>query len=163
MDFSIEIQPLNPNWGIGNVFQQGSPQLWRAVIGQRCYECESSYRSFVGMCAFFIPAGRGGGGGDGWCLTCSRCHLSCRRYGSLCTCPWRGWGWTSQCWGRSRTGSCKTHIIQIFYYNIHLHKNLQKYIEMKTSTEFPECCLSDLCTLCSGVHVMQLIWELKWF
>lgn len=44
---------------------------------------------------------------DHQCLTCSRCRLSCRRYGSLCTCPWRGWAWTSRCSGRSQTGRCK--------------------------------------------------------
>lgn len=60
MDFSIEIQPLNPNGGPGNVFQQGSPRLWEAVIGRRRCECESSFRSFAQMCTFFIRVYGGG-------------------------------------------------------------------------------------------------------
>lgn len=79
------------------------------------------FKVFVGTCAFFIPVWGGGWRGvDSWGLTCSMCHLSCRRYGSLCTCPWRGWAWTSRCWGRSQTGSCKHTKRQLVYCNIQI-------------------------------------------
>lgn len=90
-------QALNPNGGFGKVPGRAALQ---AVITPPCRESDFFFS------LFFQPSAE-----RGWCnslcLTCSRCHLSCRRYESLCTCPWRGWAWTSRCSGRSRTESCK--------------------------------------------------------
>lgn len=72
-----------------------------------------------------------GRGTDGWLLTCSRCHLSCRRYGSLCTCPLRVWGWTSPCWGRSRTGSYR-HTNTSWCFPLH-----ERFVENKYTNRMP--------------------------
>lgn len=103
MEFRIQIQPLDPTSGIGNEFHSRAQQRYGGWVGMAAVHFHCCGCKVFFMLSDSHPAA--GREQQERRLTCSTCRWSCRRRGSLCTCPWPGWVWTSRCWGRSLTGS----------------------------------------------------------